>query len=557
MSVPEQDPINQVLITASQTTVNWLWNLQKQEDLVVFKQVLTTGLIETLILDTDYTVNTAGLDNDNGGTITLEAPQLPAVAGDIMTLFRVSGIDRSPDFATSGAFFALTINEQLDELTRIAQDVNRDVAGAVRKDPGVGDTLNPLIPQPVDERALKFRDTGGGNFEMVMSNFNPDATGDAQASADEAAASADEAAASAAQAKGLYSTTLQVIANTVLTVNEGGFLISVDTSSGDIDITLPDSSTLAGDFRVAVVKNSSDSNKVNVKVAGSDTVNGGTSDTVQRVENKIVDYVLDKSSAEYIASDVSSNVVQGTSVASATQPNIWAGDGNTIHMTGTNQVDDFTDAPRIGAKVTIIFDDVLILKDGLGITLQGGADITTAAGDRFEVYADAVDAFSGVYTRAAAPPAAFSTQLFHVQDQKATSTDGGTFTLGADRTRDLNTILANEIIGASLSSNQITLPAGTYYMEASAPAHRIGDHRAKLKDITGGVDLLTGTAETISPGAFSQTRSFISGRFTLSVASVLEVQHRAENTDADDGFGASTGFGPHEFYTDVRIWKVG
>ena len=45
---------------------------------------------------------------------------------------------------------------------------------AVRKDPGVGDELNPLIPQMVDERALKFRDTGGGNFEMVMSDNDPD-----------------------------------------------------------------------------------------------------------------------------------------------------------------------------------------------------------------------------------------------------------------------------------------------------------------------------------------------------------------------------------------------
>jgi len=90
---------------------------------------------------------------------------------------------------------------------------------------------------------------------------------------------------------------------------------------------------------------------------------------------------------------------QGVAVASDTQPNIWVGDGNTIHITGTDQIDDFTDAPQIGAKVTLIFDAVLILKNGSGITLQGGADITTEIGDTFDVYADAIDAFSGVYHR--------------------------------------------------------------------------------------------------------------------------------------------------------------
>src|SRR5690242_14620433 len=41
---------------------------------------------------------------------------------------------------------------------------------------------------------------------------------------------------------------------------------------------------------------------------------------------------------------------------------------------------------------------------------------------------------------------------------------GGTFTSGAWRTRTLNEELRNTL-GASLASNQITLPAGSYYAE--------------------------------------------------------------------------------------------
>lgn len=88
---------------------------------------------------------------------------------------------------------------------------------------------------------------------------------------------------------------------------------------------------------------------------------------------------------------------EGSDVASSAQPNIWGGDGNTVHITGTTQIDDFTDAPRVGAKKTLIFDDTLTITTGNGITLQGGQDIVTQANDRLDVYADAVDAFSGTF----------------------------------------------------------------------------------------------------------------------------------------------------------------
>ncbi len=195
MSVPVQDPINQAVMIGGETLIPWTWNLQTEDEITILVQRASTKLIDTLTLGIDYTVDANGLDNNNGGNITPIGSEFPVTIGDIWTLFRVTAIDRSPNFATSGAFFALTINEQLDELTRIAQDVNRDSMEAVRKDPGVGDALNPLIPQPADERALKFRDTGGGNFEMVMSEFDPDMQASAAADSAAAALASEQAAA--------------------------------------------------------------------------------------------------------------------------------------------------------------------------------------------------------------------------------------------------------------------------------------------------------------------------------------------------------------------------
>lgn len=98
------------------------------------------------------------------------------------------------------------------------------------------------------------------------------------------------------------------------------------------------------------------------------------------------------------------NEGEGSDVASASAPDIWATDGNTVHVTGTTTITDFANAPRIGAWRKLIFDGVLTFTHGSGITLPGSANITTAAGDIAFVYADAVDAFRVAYFKADGTP---------------------------------------------------------------------------------------------------------------------------------------------------------
>ena len=152
------------------------------------------------------------------------------------------------------------------------------------------------------------------------------------------------------------------------------------------------------------------------------------------------------------------------------------------------------------------------------------------------------------------------TPFMHVQDQKASSTAGGTFTLGAWRTRDLNTAVINTITSASLGSNQITLPAGTYYLEGSAPGYKTGRHNTRWRNTTDSTDDLDGQTAFTSTGAdSSETISNISGRFTIIDTKVFELQHRSQATQADNGFGidSGTGFAVNtEIYSDVKIWKL-
>lgn len=146
--------------------------------------------------------------------------------------------------------------------------------------------------------------------------------------------------------------------------------------------------------------------------------------------------------------------------------------------------------------------------------------------------------------------------LLHVREEQTSGTNGGTFTSGAWRTRTLNTSKTNEISGASLGSNQITLPAGTYWIEASAPGFVVVFHKAKLYNITDSADVIIGTNCQTGAGDSVLTRSLVRGRFTIAAQKVFELQHRCSSTLATTGFGQANSFSVVEVYSEVMIWKL-
>lgn len=151
----------------------------------------------------------------------------------------------------------------------------------------------------------------------------------------------------------------------------------------------------------------------------------------------------------------------------------------------------------------------------------------------------------------------FADNLIHVQDQKPNGTGGGSTSAGVTATRTLNTVLTNEITGASLSSNRITLPAGDYYIEARAPVFVVGStsdcrHQAQLYNFSGSTTILKGSST--NAGGDSSTDSWVIGRFTLGSTQSVEIRHFTENART---FGAASSSGLGEVYTDVKIWKVG
>jgi hypothetical protein len=145
--------------------------------------------------------------------------------------------------------------------------------------------------------------------------------------------------------------------------------------------------------------------------------------------------------------------------------------------------------------------------------------------------------------------------FLQVQDQKPSGTGGGSITSGSWHTRTLNTVVENGISGASLISNQITLPAGSYYIEAIASVTEPLAVRTRLRDTTNSADLLLSTNIEGNAASDGEVGLYprISGNIQLAGSTTLELQMR---TGQNGDRGRASSFGVTEIYADVQIWET-
>ncbi len=150
----------------------------------------------------------------------------------------------------------------------------------------------------------------------------------------------------------------------------------------------------------------------------------------------------------------------------------------------------------------------------------------------------------------------FGYQLYG--DVKATNTNGGAFTSGAWRLRDLNTAITGNLDGVSttVAANQVTIAAGTYMIRASAPAYATNRHMVRLYNVTAAAVAATGTSMYNVAGDGPESRSEVVYMATLAGATVFQLEHQC-NTTAALGFGVACNFaGATELYATFEITKL-
>jgi len=142
-----------------------------------------------------------------------------------------------------------------------------------------------------------------------------------------------------------------------------------------------------------------------------------------------------------------------------------------------------------------------------------------------------------------------------VCDQKANNTDGGTFSSGAWRTRDLNREVCDDDGIVTVANNRFTLGAGTYFIRWSAPAAFCARHQSKLHNYTDNITLDYGNNCFADNGNNGMNNSMGSSRVTIGATKDFEIQHQCGTTVGGDGFGVGNNFGGSCIYTVVEIFK--
>lgn len=252
---------------------------------------------------------------------------------------------------------------------------------------------------------------------------------------------------------------------------------------------------------------------------------------------------------------------EGATVASGTAPSasaIWAGDGDTIHMSGTTTQTGFAAAPQAGAWKRIILDGAISFTHSANLNCQGGVDFVGAAGDLVLVYADTTTQFDLYFFKASglpivAPTVTISNDQLLFQDQAANNSAGPSYASGAWRTVSLDTEVTDTAGIGSVASNQITLAAGSYEFWATIQAGlgaSDGYARARLYNITDSSVVVQGVNSQMDASAYNLVEVHVMGSFVIASQKTFELQ---VYPTATCNAGAAVNTGEVEVYASLRL----
>lgn len=202
----------------------------------------------------------------------------------------------------------------------------------------------------------------------------------------------------------------------------------------------------------------------------------------------------------------------------------WVGGGSSGGGSGASALADLTDVDLTG----LIDGDILVYDSNYGLWLpevpaSSGSTILTAL----------------------------------IKDVKSSGSGGGSASGSSWNQRALNTVGWDEIGSVGLSSNQFTLPTGTYRVHIRAPAATSNNHMVRLVNVT---DTLTyyGSSQWASNTNGAQTDATLDARFIISGTKTFKVEHYINSTAAGGqalGVALNVG-GVSETYTEVLVTKT-
>jgi len=285
------------------------------------KKTSATGVITILVYGTDYTVVlNANQNNNPGGSITTT---IAPVTGESLVIISQVPYTQLTTLTTQGNFDPVVLNDTHDKSTILAQQLRGQILLSLKIPDADGASLNTTLPSAVNRagKVLKFETNGGvgvsqydvdtvvdqvnqlatqasnsasqasssagqastsatnaGISVTSASNFANSASGFASSASGSATSASNSATQAQAYANSLqWSGTVNISTNTTLNATYSGKMIVVNTTAGNVTLTLPLISSLTLPVVIGVKKRTGDANTVTITRSGTNTIDAVTS----------------------------------------------------------------------------------------------------------------------------------------------------------------------------------------------------------------------------------------------------------------------------------------
>lgn len=538
-TVPINDttPKNSYVATAGQTTFPYTYFVNQSGDLDVYVN-------QVQISESEYTVT--NLQEASGGNVIFDGPSYPTGLDedDVVVIVRCSIIERLSEFEASGAFFASAVNLEYTYGVVIDQDLRRKVQDSLRLSDFETETVKMQIPSVAGN--------DGNLLRLVQDPDTLEWCWEFASPSDIFTASLPNGTPGTILGYGTDGSVQEYTAGANITIDDATNTIS---SAGGSSLTIEEEGVSIGTFSTL--------NFVGAAVTATDAGSGEATVTITATSGggNLQDFIL----------------AEGTDFNSGdTDITLGADPGSEANITWLR----FNGVPQdpdcfslVGTTLTFnnpipTWVDKITYKLGTTLSINTPAAGTVGLSELANGTADQLLGYDNAGNPVEIDPATVggSTEVLIVEDQKAYSTNGGGSVANTFVTRDLNTVVRNTISGASLSSNEITLPDGVYEVQWRCPGYQCRAYHTRLFNVSDSVSEKEGSTGWSSEGSGSDpdmTHSF--GWHILTVTGgpkTFRLEQVAENTQASIGLGISNSGGTLtgltlDIYSSIEIRKIG
>lgn len=194
------------------------------------------------------------------------------------------------------------------------------------------------------------------------------------------------------------------------------------------------------------------------------------------------------------------------------------------------------------------------------ISSVGDLVIPSAASEAEAIAGTVADKYLSPLTGLAAINSVASLKKFaHYREEQPNNTDGGNppTGTGAWNIRTLNTQVTDSI-GTSLSSNEVTLPAGTYVVYGQCVNFRTGRTTSRLYNATDATEILRSTGHYNANATEAVTlNTFVIGIFTITASKAVRLEtYITNNPGSGAAMGIANNNGMTEIYSQLFLWQV-